>query len=137
MPAVSKSQQQAAGMALAAKRGEMSVSDLKGAAKDMYDSMSEKDLEDFASTSHEGKPERVKQEMNRSQLRQMVKEEVHKVMSEATVKMDTPQARKKALKQMDQAQKWLDTARRAVEQGQPTDFSAIIDGVSNALKRIK
>lgn len=59
MPAVSKSQQAAAGMALAAKRGEMSASELKGAAKDMYDNMSEKQLRDFAKGSTEGKPEKV------------------------------------------------------------------------------
>jgi len=59
MPAVSKSQQQAAGQALAAKRGEMSVSDLKGAAKSMYDSMSEKELEKYASTTHAGLPDKV------------------------------------------------------------------------------
>lgn len=35
-------------MALAAKRGEIKVSALKGAARDMYDSMSEKELKEFA-----------------------------------------------------------------------------------------
>lgn len=53
MPAKSKEQQRAAGMALSAKRGDMSVSKLKGAAKEMYGSMSEEELEDFASTKHE------------------------------------------------------------------------------------
>lgn len=56
MPAKSKSQQRAAGMALSAKRGEMSPDDLKGAAKDMYDSMSEKQLRDFAKTSTKDLP---------------------------------------------------------------------------------
>jgi hypothetical protein len=57
MPAKSKSQQKAAGAALAAKRGEQKVSDLKGPAKSMYESMSEQQLEDFASTKRKGKPE--------------------------------------------------------------------------------
>jgi hypothetical protein len=57
MPAKSKSQQKAAGAALAAKRGEQKVSELRGAAKEMYDSMSESQLEDFASTKRKGKPE--------------------------------------------------------------------------------
>lgn len=56
MPARSKAQQQAAGIALSAKRGEKSKSDLKGASKEMYESMSEKELEEIASTKHEGKP---------------------------------------------------------------------------------
>lgn len=57
MPAKSKSQQKAAGAALSAKRGETKVNELEGAAKEMYDSMSEKQLEDFASTKRKGKPE--------------------------------------------------------------------------------
>lgn len=57
MPAKSKSQQKAAGAALAAKRGDQKVSDLKGPAKSMYESMSESQLEDFASTQRKGKPE--------------------------------------------------------------------------------
>lgn len=57
MPAVSKAQQKAAGAALAAKRGELKVSELVGASKEMYDSMSEKQLEEFAETEHKGLPE--------------------------------------------------------------------------------
>lgn len=52
---VSISQQKAAGIALAAKRGEFDPSKLTGAAKQMY-KMSEKDLEDFAKTKHKGLP---------------------------------------------------------------------------------
>jgi len=59
MPAKSKAQQRAAGAALSAKRGETKVGDLQGASKDMYDSMSEDELEDFASTDLDGLPEHV------------------------------------------------------------------------------
>ncbi len=59
MPAKSKAQQKAAGAALAAKRGEIRKNELKGASKEMEKSMSEKQLEDFASTKHKGKPEHV------------------------------------------------------------------------------
>jgi hypothetical protein len=59
MPAKSKAQQKAAGAALAAKRGERSKSSLKGASKEMADSMTKKELEEFASTRRKGKPERV------------------------------------------------------------------------------
>lgn len=57
MPAVSQAQQKAAGMALAAKRKEISVSTLKGAAKDMFDSMTIKELEDLAATDRKNLPE--------------------------------------------------------------------------------
>lgn len=59
MPAKSKAQQKAAGAALSAKRGETKVSDLQGASKQMYESMSEDELEDFASTDREGLPDKV------------------------------------------------------------------------------
>jgi hypothetical protein len=49
---VSQAQQQAAGAALSAKRGEIPVSQLQGASKEMYDGMTEKELEDFAKTKH-------------------------------------------------------------------------------------
>src|SRR4051812_42770557 len=57
MPAKSAAQQKAAGAALAAKRGETPVSELKGASKSMASSMSEKELEKMASTKRKGKPE--------------------------------------------------------------------------------
>ncbi len=59
MPAKSQAQQKAAGAALAAKRGEMKKSDLKGASRSMAKSMSEDQLEDFAATKRKGKPEHV------------------------------------------------------------------------------
>jgi hypothetical protein len=60
MPAKSKAQQMAAGAALAAKRGETKVGDLKGASKQMYKSMSKDQLEDFAATKRKGKPAHVR-----------------------------------------------------------------------------
>jgi hypothetical protein len=57
MPARSKAQQKAAGAALSAKRGDAPKSKLKGASRSMVDSMSEKQLEELASTKRKGKPE--------------------------------------------------------------------------------
>jgi len=56
MPARSRAQQRAAGAALSAKRGEIDPKDLESASRDMYDSMTEQELEDLASTRHEGLP---------------------------------------------------------------------------------
>ncbi|MBX6424949.1 MAG: DUF3008 family protein [Variibacter sp.] len=61
MPAKSKAQQMAAGAALAAKRGEKKASELKGASKSMYKSMSERELHDMAATKRKGKPARKSQ----------------------------------------------------------------------------
>ncbi len=59
MPAKSKAQQKAAGAALSAKRGETKRAALKDASRQMYDSMSEKQLDEFASTKRKGKPDHV------------------------------------------------------------------------------
>ena len=58
MPAKSQAQQKAAGAALSAKRGKTKTSELKGASKSMYDSMSEKQLEEFAETDRKGLPKK-------------------------------------------------------------------------------
>ena len=59
MPAKSAAQQKAAGAALSAKRGDTPKSKLKGASRQMEESMTEKQLEEFAHTKRKGKPEHV------------------------------------------------------------------------------
>ena len=58
MPAKSRAQAQAAGMALAAKRGEIKPSKLRGAARSMYKTMSMTQLEHYAETKRKGLPKR-------------------------------------------------------------------------------
>jgi hypothetical protein len=58
MPAQSKAQQKAAGAALSAKRGDTKVSDLRGASKSMYSSMSEEELGKMASADRTDLPEK-------------------------------------------------------------------------------
>jgi len=60
MPAKSQKQQKAAGAALAAKRGDTPKSKLKGASREMADSMTEKQLEEFAGTKRKGLPRKAK-----------------------------------------------------------------------------
>ncbi len=60
MPAKSKVQKKAAGMALAAKRGELSPKVLRGSAREMYKTMSEKQLRDYAKTKIKKLPRKVK-----------------------------------------------------------------------------
>lgn len=57
MPARSKAQQKAAAIALAARRGKTPKEKLKGASREMYETMSEEQLEHFAETRREGLPE--------------------------------------------------------------------------------
>lgn len=62
MKAQSKAQQKAAGAALSAKRGESDPKDLQGASREMYETMTEAELEEMASVSREDLPERKDQE---------------------------------------------------------------------------
>lgn len=59
---VSQAQQKMMGMALAYKRGEMD--DASDEVKKLADSMSEKDLEDFAKTKHKGLPKKVDEKLD-------------------------------------------------------------------------
>lgn len=58
MPARSKVQQKAAGAALSAKRGETPKQKLRGASKQMVESMTESELEELAQTKRKGLPNR-------------------------------------------------------------------------------
>jgi hypothetical protein len=61
VPAKSKAQQKAAGAALSAKRGETKKSKLRGASRQMKESMSEEQLEELAHTKRKGLPARKKE----------------------------------------------------------------------------
>ena len=65
MPAKSKAQQKAAGAALSAKHGETKKSDLKGASREMVDSMSEEQLEDFARHQAQGQARAREEEVKK------------------------------------------------------------------------
>lgn len=59
MPATSQQQQKLFGLALSVKRGETPRSEASDEVLNIVDTMSEKDIEDFASTSHSGLPKKV------------------------------------------------------------------------------
>jgi hypothetical protein len=59
MPATSQQQQKLFGLALSVKRGETSRSEASDEVLNIVDTMSEKDIEDFASTSHSSLPKKV------------------------------------------------------------------------------
>ena len=69
MPAVSKAQQKFMGMVHAAQKGEEPASPEVAKAAD---SMSDKDAKDFASTSHKGLPDHVKEAL-KTKIREIVR----------------------------------------------------------------
>jgi len=64
MPAKSKKQQMAMGIALEAKRGEIPMSKLGGSSRQMAGSMTVDQLRDFAKTRRKGLPRRKKRKSN-------------------------------------------------------------------------
>jgi len=86
MPAQSKSQQRFFGVVKAMQKGDIPK---KGRAGKIAKQMSKKDVDDFASTKHKGKPEKVKREQRvRELIKKMVREELSK-MNETTVRIST------------------------------------------------
>ena len=70
MPAKSIAQQKMFGMALAYKRGELK--NASDEVKKLADSMSEKELTDFAKTKHDGLPDKVKNESFNDYIEQIL-----------------------------------------------------------------
>ena len=64
MPAKSKAQQALFGMALAVRRGDMKRSEVNSKVLDIVDGeMTDKEIEDFASTKHKGLKDHIKESL--------------------------------------------------------------------------
>ena len=84
MPAQSKSQQRFFGVVKAMQKGDIPK---KGRAGKIAKTMSKDDVDDFASTKHKGKPEKVKREQRvRNLIKKMVREELEN-LNEGKFKM--------------------------------------------------
>ena len=83
MPAQSKSQQRFFGVVKAMQKGDIPK---KGRAGKIAKQMSKKDVDDFASTKHKGKPEKVKREQR---VRELIKKMVREELDETTVRIST------------------------------------------------
>ena len=65
MPSKSKSQQRLFGMALAVRRGELKRNDVDDSVLDIVNSdMTDKEIEDFATTKHKGLKEYLNEQLN-------------------------------------------------------------------------
>ena len=86
MPAQSKSQQRFFGVVKAMQKGDIPK---KGKAGKIAKTMDKDDVDDFASTKHKGKPEKVKREQRvKNLIKKMVREELAK-MNETTVRISS------------------------------------------------
>jgi poly-D-alanine transfer protein DltD len=71
--AKSTQQQKIMGLSLSVKRGETPKSKVSKSVKDMANKMSEKDLEDFASTKHKGLPKKINSDKKTPESKKEVK----------------------------------------------------------------
>ena len=81
MPAQSKSQQRFFGVVKAMQKGDIPK---KGKAGKIAKTMDKDDVDDFASTKHKGKPEKVKREQR---VRELIKKMVREELDETTVRI--------------------------------------------------
>jgi uncharacterized coiled-coil DUF342 family protein len=99
MPATSQQQQKLFGLALSVKRGETPRSEASEDVLNIVDSMTEKEIEDFAGTSHKGLPKKVEE---------VIREIVRTNLSESIPKMyKTFLAVQKKVRDLESAQKDL------------------------------
>lgn len=87
MPATSQQQQKLFGLALSVKRGETPRSEASDEVLKIVDTMSEKDIEDFASTPHSGLPNKV-EAFIREMVRETLREKVMKSLTEEVEQID-------------------------------------------------
>ena len=80
MPAQSKQQQKLFGLALSVKRGDTPRSEVSDDVLGIVDKMSEKEIEDFASTDHKGLP--TKKEEIEEIIREKIREMLNPIMKE-------------------------------------------------------
>ena len=91
MPASSKAQQRFFGVVKAMQKGDIPKT---GKAGKIAKTMDKDDVDDFASTKHKGKPEKVKREMKvRNLIKKMVREELAK-MNEVRIPFSSSQITK-------------------------------------------
>ena len=83
MPAQSQQQQKLFGLALAFKRGEVKSSEVSDEIKGIADRMSEKEIEDFAKTTHKGLP-KMKEQL-RKIVREILRDKAISEMNEESV----------------------------------------------------
>lgn len=115
MPALSQQQQKIMGLALSYKRGNTPASEVSQAVKNLANSMSEKELEKYAGTSHKGLPKKVgESKIKVSELQQMVQDAVEEVMSERlSVKKLTPEQKQRYIESISRFNEYSSVIHRS------------------------
>jgi uncharacterized protein (DUF1810 family) len=115
MPASSQQQQKLMGLALSYKRGNVSSSEVSSTVKKLADSMSEKDLEKYAGTSHRGLPKKVGEtKIKVEDLKKMVQDAVEEVMHERlSMKKLTPEQKQRYIESIGRFNEYKESIYRS------------------------
>lgn len=140
MPAFSQQQQKLMGLALAYKRGDVPDSKVSATIKKLASSMTEKELEKFASTKHKGLPKKVSEDdkstkITKEELNQLVSDAVEEVMKERfSVKKLTPEQKQRYVEAISNYKNYSNLIYRS--QQLPTAVSEIKEIVEFASKNM-
>jgi hypothetical protein len=127
MPAQSQQQQKLFGLALSVKRGETPRSEASKDVLNIVDTMSEKEIEDFAGTSHKNLPKKVEE---------VIREIVRTNLSESIPKMyKTFLAVQKKLRTMEDEQKKM--LAQFKSEKDPKKKRSILDKMKDGTKRLQ
>jgi len=127
MPATSQQQQKLFGLALSVKRGETPRSEASEDVLNIVDSMTEKEIEDFAGTSHKGLPKKVEE---------VIREEVRAVISENIPRMyKVYLGVQKKLRTMEDEQKKM--LAQFKSEKDPKKKRSILDKMKDGTKRLQ
>jgi uncharacterized protein (DUF1810 family) len=115
MPASSQQQQKLMGLALSYKRGNVSSSEVSSTVKKLADSMSEKELEKYAGTSHRGLPKKVGEtKIKVEDLKKMVQDAVEEVMQERlSMKKLTPEQKQRYIESIGRYNEYKEAIYRS------------------------
>jgi hypothetical protein len=131
MPSVSQQQQKIMGLALSYKRGEVPASKVSAKVKELAKSMTMKELEKYASTSHKGLPKQVS-ESSIKELKRMVAKAVGELLKEG-IEKEQP---KEPLLTPEQKKRYIESIAKYNEYGDSIYRGNNLKQVYKEIKRV-
>jgi hypothetical protein len=131
MPAQSQQQQKLFGLALSVKRGETPRSEASKEVLDIVNSMTEKQIEDFAGTSHSGLPKKVE-----SALRELVRNAIknNESVNEAKSLDDMMKDANRIKKELADAQKEYSKSKTETNKAKVEAKKGQLERIANAIR---
>lgn len=128
--AVSKSQQQAAGAALAAKKSG-DTSELKGASKEMA-KMSKSELEKIASTKHKGLPKKKTDESVEEGIEDKIEAAREKAKAKGKIKDEKPEEKKSSTRRVNGSKYGGSKQKDDVDESFLSKFEQMVEAAKKA-----